>query len=52
MHKKKEKKHAKKESDVARTQASLTMLGLGFVINIVMAISLKSSINKNLGGLG
>jgi hypothetical protein len=33
-------------------QASLTMIGLGFVIKIVMTISLENNINKNLGGLG
>jgi hypothetical protein len=33
-------------------QTDLTMLGLGFLINIVMTINPKNSINKNLGGLG
>jgi hypothetical protein len=50
--KKKEKQHAKKESNVARRKENLTMLGLGFLIEIVTTISLKTSINKNLGGLG
>jgi hypothetical protein len=40
------------KANVACRQESLTMIGLGFLINIVMAISLKNSINKNLGGLG
>jgi hypothetical protein len=35
-----------------RRKTSLTLIWLGFFTNIVMAISLKSSINKDLGGLG
>jgi hypothetical protein len=42
----------KRKSNVAHEQASLTMMGLGFLIRIVTTISLKNSINKNLGGLG
>jgi hypothetical protein len=37
---------------MACRQLDLTMLGLGFWIMIVMTISLKTSINKSLGGLG
>jgi hypothetical protein len=48
MQKKKEKKHEKKERNVAHRKESLTMIGLGFVINIVTDISMKSSINKYL----
>jgi hypothetical protein len=54
------KKHAEKEGkpscerkiNVVRRHASLTMIGLWFLIRIVMAISLSNSINKNLRGLG
>jgi hypothetical protein len=54
------KKHAEKEGkatckrkiNVAHRQEILTMIGLGFFIRIVTIISLKNSINKNLGGLG
>jgi hypothetical protein len=37
---------------VTRMQTCLTMLGLGFLTKIVMAISQYSSINKYLGGIG
>jgi hypothetical protein len=40
------------EKPRASRHTSLTILGLGFLINIVMSISIKNSINKNLGGLG
>jgi len=54
------KKHAEKEgkvacnrkSHIARRKEILTIIGLGFLIRIVRAISLKNNINKNLGGLG
>jgi hypothetical protein len=42
----------RKNTTCARRKTSLTEIGLGFLIRIVMAISLKNSINKNLGGLG
>jgi hypothetical protein len=42
----------KEEKNVLCRQENLTMIGLGVLINIVMAISLKNSINKNVGGLG
>jgi hypothetical protein len=51
MQKMKAKQHAKKEINVMCRQASLTMLGFRFVINIVTTISLKRSINKYLRGL-
>jgi hypothetical protein len=52
-------KHAEKEGKttckrkihVARRHEILTMIGLGFLKMIVMTISLKNSINKDLGGL-
>jgi hypothetical protein len=50
--KKEGKTTCKRRIHVARRQESLTMLGLWFLIRIVMAISLKNNINKNLGGLG
>jgi hypothetical protein len=52
IQKKKEKQHAKKESNLVRRKASLNMLGLGFLITNVTTIRLKNSINKDLGGLG
>jgi len=47
-----EKKHARGEACKARRHENLTTIGLWFLMRIVMAISLKNNINKNLGGLG
>ena len=53
QHEEKEgKETCKRKSNVAHRQASLTMIGLGFLINIATTISLKNSVNKNLRGLG
>jgi hypothetical protein len=49
---KRRKSNMQEEKQRGSRQENLTMLGLGFLIKIVMAISLKNSINKNLGGLG
>jgi hypothetical protein len=40
MQKKKENKHARGKIHVVRRKTSLTILGLGFLIRIVTAISL------------
>jgi hypothetical protein len=46
------KRSMQEEKPRVRRKTSLTILGLDFLIRIVMVISLKNSINNNLGGLG
>jgi len=50
--KKEGKTTCKRKNNVVCRKESLTMIGLEFVIKIVTTISLKNSINRNLGVLG